>query len=155
MSQTLSSYLIAVILALGVPLTGALVFAATHLATWLKAKVKSQQISDILVRLDDHVEAAVQSLLAKALADVQTGGLTKATLAQLKVDAVAAVKGYWGPAGLSQIEQVLGMSPDQVTNLITGKVGAQAAPAPAAAAVIVPFGGVVAAPTASPNVSAT
>ena len=123
---TIAQYLLPVLLA-------ALGYATTRLAAWLNAKTKNQGVMAMLARLTEGAYVVVRSVEQKTVAAIKAGrdpsspGGVKLTPEEIKIvedAALAALKEYWGVAGLDELGKVLGLDAGAVTNLLKGHIEA-------------------------------
>jgi hypothetical protein len=117
-------------------------------ATWAIAQARAYFAAHAKSALAQYGVGVFTRLSAAALAAVQAtqqvvnrdlaGGLTKATAANLKSDALALVKSQLGPAGIAELASIVGL--DQVAQVLSTHVEAavlqvnQAQAAPVASA---------------------
>lgn len=104
-----------------------LAWLVARLAQLITAKVKSEYLRGVLVRLDDTVFAAVREVQQTVVDDLKSaspdGRLTQAQQQQIKQDVMAKIKSHLGMKGLEEIAQILGLDgATGVENLISTKV---------------------------------
>ncbi len=103
------------------------------LSTLIRTKIKNEMIGGMLARLNDSVFTAVKSVeqtmvrQLKAAKDPESPGgtqITKEEGEQVKSAALAEIKSYWGPRGLSELGSVLGLESGGLDKLLESKVEA-------------------------------
>lgn len=113
----------------GVPLLVALFsFVATRLASWLNAHTKLKRLGHAMLVLNDAVQTAVRQVeqTLRPLFDeaAKDGVLTPEERAQLKTQAMSALKQYLGTNGLDHVKHAFGLTPDRLEALMDGKIEA-------------------------------
>jgi hypothetical protein len=109
-------------------LLAALSWLSLQIATFIKARVRSERLRGVLERVDDAVFVAVReveqvfvSSLKSASAD---GALTPDERKSAKEAAVAAARSYLGAKGLVELARVLGIPLEDVERVVSARVEA-------------------------------
>ncbi len=109
-------------------LLAALTWAAAKLAQYIQAKVKSEYLRGVLVRLDDAVLAAVrevQQVTVEAIKAASADGkLTPEERAKVKQAAIDSVKSHLGTKGLAELAKILGLEGGAIEKLLSTRVEA-------------------------------
>jgi hypothetical protein len=109
-------------------LLAVLTWAAARLAQYIQAKVKSENLRGVLVRLDDAVLAAVsevQQVTVDAIKEASPDGkLTPEHQAKVKQAAIDSIKSHLGTKGVAELVQVLGLQAGSIDKLLSTRVEA-------------------------------
>ncbi len=120
-------------------------------AQLISAKVKTEYLKGVLVRLDDAVFAAVREVQQVTVDDLKAasanGQLTPDERAKVKQAAIDTIKSHLGAKGIAEVANVLGLEDGAVDRLLTTRVeaavhdikAARSSPAPGTAGDAVPF----------------
>ena len=128
--QALSEQFVKTLVEYGIPvLMGLLGLAFARLGMWLKTRTKHQQLATALMHLNDSVATAVRQveqtirpLLTEAAMD---GVITAQERAQLKAQAMLAVKAYLGEQGMANVQSALGLqSEGHLETMLDGRIEA-------------------------------
>jgi hypothetical protein len=109
-------------------LVAAATVAAAKLASYIGSKVQNEYLRGALTRLDDAVLVAVkelqQTVVAELKAAAENGKLDETARKRVKDAALANVKSYIGPKGLSAIADVLGLSNEMLEQFVRSRIEA-------------------------------
>jgi hypothetical protein len=109
-------------------LLAALTWAAAKLAQYIQAKVKSEYLRGVLVRLDDAVLAAVREIQQVTVEAIKAasadGKLTPEERAKVKQAAIDSVKSHLGTKGLAELAKILGLEGGAIEKLLSTRVEA-------------------------------
>ena len=109
-------------------LLAAVTWVAAKLAQFTAARVRSEYVRGVLVRLDDAVIAVVREVQQVTVDEIKAassdGKLPAEARERAKRAAITTVKSYIGPKGLAQLTKVLGIEPTQVDQIISTRVEA-------------------------------
>lgn len=107
---------------------GAITWASVKLSGLIKAKVNHSYWQGLLLRLDDAVMTTVkelqQTLVQGLKAASSDGKITSAEKARVKQQAVDRIRAILGPKLIKELEMVLGLGADAVSQYIGAKVEA-------------------------------
>jgi len=109
-------------------LLAALTWAAAKLALYIHAKVKSEYLRGVLVRLDDAVLGAVREVQQVTVDTIKAastdGKLTPDERAKAKQAAIDTVKSHLGMKGIGELAKVLGLEDGAIEKLLSTRVEA-------------------------------
>jgi hypothetical protein len=109
-------------------LLAALTWAAAKLAQFIQAKVQSEYLRGVLVRLDDAVLSAVREVQQVTVDAIKSaspdGKLTPEQQAKVKQAAIDTIKSHLGMKGIGELAKVLGLEDGTIDKLLSTRVEA-------------------------------
>jgi len=109
-------------------LLAALTWAAAKLAQLIRAKVRSEYLRQVLVRLDEAVYTAVKDLQQSVVEEIKAasadGKITDEEKKRIKERALASVRSHLGAKGLSEVGTILGLDAGALDGFLSSKVEA-------------------------------
>jgi hypothetical protein len=109
-------------------LLAALTWASAKLAQLIRAKVRSEYLSQVLIRLDEaiftSVKAVQQSVVDEIKAASADGKITDDEKKRIKEKAIATVKAHLGTKGVADVVKILGLEGGALDGLLSSKVEA-------------------------------
>jgi hypothetical protein len=109
-------------------LLAALTWAAAKLAQLIRAKVKSEYLRQVLVRLDEAVITAVKAIQQSVVEEIKAasadGKITDEEKRRIKERALASAKSHLGTKGLSEVGTILGLDTGALDGFLSSKVEA-------------------------------
>ena len=122
----MSGTLATVLATLSPVLMAALGWVSVRLAQWIASKTRNEALSGILIRAEEAVTTSVQEIAQVYTDNIKAGGarLTEDQAKVAKDRAIEKAKSYLGPAGMSLLASVLGMTADGIHAYLAGKVEA-------------------------------
>ena len=101
--------------------------AAYHASAWIKIHTKNARVQGILLRLNDAVFTAVESVEQVTVAALKANGnlltLNGATIA--KKAALSAIKMHLGSQGIAEVKAILGVHSDDLDSFLGARVEAR------------------------------
>lgn len=96
-------------------------------AKWIQTKVKNEQFSGIIRRLNDAAITVVRDLNQTVVEDLKEassdGKLTAEERLRIKTEALKSLKSYLGVKGLKMLSSILGLTPGEEIDLfLTSKI---------------------------------
>ncbi len=117
-----------VVSVLGSVLVALLAYLSKAAGMWIRAHVSNVQLSGVLLRLNDTVGTVVADIAQREVEAMKRaaidGKLSAEEIASLRDVAWIRVKAHMGD-GWSTAEQVLGLTREQLTDLVLAKVEAE------------------------------
>lgn len=109
-------------------LLAALTWAAAKLAQLIRAKVRSEYLRQVLVRLDEAVFTAVKDLQQSVVEEIKAasadGKITDEEKKRIKERALASVRSHLGAKGISEVGAILGLDAGALDGFLSSKVEA-------------------------------
>ena len=101
--------------------------ATYHLTAWIKAHTRNARVQGVLLRLNDAVFTAVESVEQVVVAAMKSSGdpltLNGATIA--KNAALVAIKTHLGPRGIAEVRDILGISSGDFDSFLGARIEAR------------------------------
>jgi hypothetical protein len=109
-------------------LLAALTWAAAKLAQLIRAKVRSEYLRQVLVRVDEAVFTAVKDLQQSVVEEIKAasadGKITDEEKKRIKERAITSVKSHLGTKGISEVGTILGLEAGALDGFLSSKVEA-------------------------------